>query len=106
MAYVKRHKRVKENTWLKLFLDDGDISPIEEAEAFFKLHKKYGMNINKIASKTNRSAGLVSNRIKLAKAPFEIKEKLEKGEMKVSKVMSSLPRRKYIKRSNKKETIS
>lgn len=101
---MRHHKRVKESTWLNLFLRNGEsLSPIEEAEAFYKLHKKYGMNVNTIASKTNRSNALVSNRIKLATAPLEIKEKIENGEIKVNKVMSSLPKRKYIKKNNNKE---
>jgi ParB family chromosome partitioning protein len=51
-----------------------DISPLEEAEMFERMTKEHGYSLRKLATKLGKDKGYVENRLRIARAPDEIKE--------------------------------
>lgn len=58
-----------------------DLNPIEEAEAYEKLSKEFGLTQNEIAEKVSKSREVVANAIRLLKLPSDIKESLRVGRL-------------------------
>jgi ParB family chromosome partitioning protein len=49
-----------------------DLNPIEEAEAYHKLLKEYGLTQEAVAEKVGKSRSAVANSVRLLKLPFEV----------------------------------
>lgn len=56
-----------------------DLNPIEEAEAFYKLSKEYGLTQEKIAEGMGKSRASIANTLRLLKLPRKIKENMVAG---------------------------
>jgi ParB family chromosome partitioning protein len=51
-----------------------DISPLEEAEMFERMTTEHGYSLRKLATKLGKDKGYVENRLRIARAPDEIRE--------------------------------
>ena len=60
-----------------------DLNPVEEARAFVRLSKEFGLTYPKIGDRVGRNMSVVSNTIRLLKLSEEILELLERGELSV-----------------------
>lgn len=62
-------------------LQRSDLNPIEEAEAFDRLHREFGLSHEEIARRVGKSRPSVSNRLRLLGLPEEIRNLLRAGEL-------------------------
>lgn len=60
-------------------LERADLEPLEEAEAFERLQAEYGLNVEEIAGKFNRSRSYVQGRMRLLKLCEEGRDALTSG---------------------------
>ena len=60
-----------------------DLNPVEEARAFVRLSREFGLTYPKIGDRVGRNMSVVSNTIRLLKLSEEILELLERGELSV-----------------------
>ncbi|MFA4043569.1 MAG: hypothetical protein HZRFUVUK_000341 [Candidatus Fervidibacterota bacterium] len=58
-----------------------DINPIEEAEAYFQLARRFGMTQEEIAARVGKSRAAVANTMRLLQLPEPIKEAIRNGEL-------------------------
>ncbi|MCS7252935.1 MAG: ParB/RepB/Spo0J family partition protein [Armatimonadota bacterium] len=58
-----------------------DINPIEEAEAYFQLSRRFGMTQEEIAARVGKSRAAVANAMRLLQLPEMVKEAIRKGEI-------------------------
>lgn len=56
-----------------------DFNPIEEAEAYSMLIKKYGYSLEQVGQVVGRNKTTVSNSLRVLNLPVEIKEEIQKG---------------------------
>src|SRR3989344_5188188 len=56
-----------------------DLNPVEEAEAYERLAKEYGLTQQEIAQKVGKSREVVANSLRLISLPKDIKESLRAG---------------------------
>ncbi len=58
-----------------------DLNPIEEAEAYQRLNKEFGLSHEEIAERVGKNRATITNTIRLLNLPDEIKEMLKRGEL-------------------------
>ncbi|MBX4190057.1 ParB/RepB/Spo0J family partition protein, partial [Candidatus Parcubacteria bacterium] len=58
-----------------------DLNPVEEAEAYERLSKDFGLTQKEIAEKVSKSREVVANAIRLVNLPKDIKESLRSGKI-------------------------
>jgi len=58
-----------------------DLNPVEEAEAYERFHKEFGLTQKEIAEKVSKSREVVANAIRLLGLPKDIKESLRGGKL-------------------------
>jgi ParB family chromosome partitioning protein len=58
-----------------------DLNPVEQARAFERLSREFGLTQEEIASRTGKDRASIANFIRLLKLPDEIQELLESGEL-------------------------
>lgn len=58
-----------------------DLNALEEAEAFDRLHKKFGMSHKQVAERIGKSRASVTNRLRLLGLPAEIQKMIRAGEL-------------------------
>jgi ParB family chromosome partitioning protein len=58
-----------------------DLNPIEEAEAYERLSKEFGLTQKEIAEKVSKSREVIANSIRLLNLPKDIKESLRSGKL-------------------------
>lgn len=58
-----------------------DLNPVEEAEAYGRLSKEFGLTQKEIADKVAKSREVVANAIRLLNLPRDIKESLRSGKL-------------------------
>ena len=58
-----------------------DLAPLEEAEAFQRLAKEFGLSQKEIAAKVSKSREVVANSVRLLNLPADIKEGLRAGKI-------------------------
>jgi ParB family chromosome partitioning protein len=58
-----------------------DLNPLEEAEAYLKLQKEFGLTHREIAEKVNKSREAVSNTIRLVNLPEDMRASLREGKI-------------------------
>lgn len=75
-------------------LQRSDLNAIEEAEAFDRLQREFGMSHEEIAGRMGKSRSAVSNRIRLLGLPGAVQSMVRRGELTVGQVrpLLSLPR--------------
>ena len=72
-------KRVRLEVALIENVQRKDLNPIEEAEAYDRLAKEFGLTQQEIALKVSKSREAVANAVRLVKLPKDIKESLRSG---------------------------
>lgn len=55
------------------------LNPIEEAKAFFQLHKEFGMSHNAIAEQVGKSRVVVTNAVRMLKLPEDMQKAVFEG---------------------------
>lgn len=58
-----------------------DLNPLEEADAYHRLAKEFGLTQQEIANKVSKSREVVANAIRLLNLPDDIKESLRAGKI-------------------------
>jgi len=58
-----------------------DLNPLEEAEAYARLSKEFGLTQREIAEKVSKSREVVTNTIRLLSLPDDIREALREGKL-------------------------
>lgn len=58
-----------------------DLNPLEEAEAYERFHKEFGLTQKEIAEKVSKSREVVANAVRLLGLPVDIKESLRNGKL-------------------------
>lgn len=58
-----------------------NLNPIEEAESYLMLMEVYGYNQEKLAEKLGKTRSSVSNKLRILKLPFSVKEMVKTGEV-------------------------
>ena len=58
-----------------------DLNPVEQARAFERLSREFGLTQEQIASRTGKDRASISNFIRLLKLPDETQELLQRGEL-------------------------
>lgn len=58
-----------------------DLGPLEEAEAYQKLFKEFGLHHHQIAAKVGKARAVVTNTIRLLGLPADIREALRSGKI-------------------------
>lgn len=58
-----------------------DINPIEEAEAYFQLSRRFGMTQEEIAARVGKSRAAIANAMRLLQLPEQVKEAIRRGEI-------------------------
>lgn len=74
-------KRVSLEVALIENLQRTDLGPLEEAEAYVRLSKEFGLTQKEIADKVSKSREVVTNAIRLLNLPKDIKESLRSGKL-------------------------
>ncbi|MEK7604065.1 MAG: ParB/RepB/Spo0J family partition protein [Patescibacteria group bacterium] len=77
----KEGKRVSLEVALIENLQRTDLGPLEEAEAYARLSKEFGLTQREIADKVSKSREVVTNAIRLLNLPQDIKESLRSGKL-------------------------
>jgi len=77
----KEGKRVSLEVALIENLQRTDLGPLEEAEAYERLSKEFGLTQKEIGDKVSKSREAVTNSIRLLNLPKEIKESLRSGKL-------------------------
>lgn len=77
----KEGKRVSLEVALIENLQRTDLGPLEEAEAYDRLSKEFGLTQKEIAGKVSKSREVVTNAIRLLNLPKDIKESLRSGKL-------------------------
>ncbi len=72
-------KRTKLEVALIENIQRKDLNPIEEAEAYDKFSKEFGLTQQEIALKVSKSREVVANSMRLLKLPQDMKESLRSG---------------------------
>jgi len=72
-------KRTKLEVALIENIQRKDLNPIEEAEAYERFSKEFGLTQQEIALKVSKSREVVANSMRLLKLPQEMKESLRSG---------------------------
>src|SRR3989338_9091156 len=72
-------KRTKLEVALIENIQRKDLNPIEEAEAYDRFSKEFGLTQQEIALKVSKSREVVANSMRLLKLPQEMKESLRSG---------------------------
>ncbi len=72
-------KRTKLEVALIENIQRKDLNPIEEAEAYERFSKEFGLTQQEIALKVSKSREVVANSMRLLKLPNEMKESLRSG---------------------------
>lgn len=72
-----------------------DLSPIEEAQAYHRLHKEFGLGHNEIAKAVGKSRPVISNTIRLLDLPEQIQQALSDGEINFTKARALLSLKKH-----------
>ncbi len=75
-------------------LQRSDLNAIEEAEAFDRLQREFGLSHEEIAGRMGKSRSAVSNRIRLLGLPGAVQSMIRRGELTVGQArpLLSLPR--------------
>ena len=73
--------RVKLEVALVENLQREDLTPLEEAEAYKRLHKEFKLSHDEIAKKVGKARPVISNTIRLLGLPAEMKEALRSGKI-------------------------
>ncbi|MCH7666013.1 MAG: ParB/RepB/Spo0J family partition protein [Acidobacteria bacterium] len=75
-------------------LQRSDLNAIEEAEAFVRLQREFGLSHEEIAGRMGKSRSAVSNRIRLLGLPGAVQSMIRRGELTVGQArpLLSLPR--------------
>ncbi len=58
-----------------------DLNPVEEAEAYHRLNKEFGLTQQEIASKVSKSREAVANAMRLVNLPEDMRESLRSGKL-------------------------
>jgi len=58
-----------------------DLNPVEEAEAYQRLNKEFGLTQAEIASKVSKSREVVANAMRLVNLPLDMQESLREGKL-------------------------
>jgi ParB family transcriptional regulator, chromosome partitioning protein len=58
-----------------------DLNPVEEAEAYIRLNKEFGLTQQEIATKVSKSREVVANAMRLLNLPEDMKEALRGGKL-------------------------
>jgi ParB family chromosome partitioning protein len=58
-----------------------DLNPVEQARAFERLSREFGLTQEQIATRTGKDRASIANFIRLLKLPKDVQEHLEKGEL-------------------------
>lgn len=58
-----------------------DINPIEEAEAYFQLSRRFGLTQEEIAARVGKSRAAIANTMRLLQLPEEVMEAIRRGEI-------------------------
>ncbi len=58
-----------------------DLNPVEQARAFERLSREFGLTQEQIATRTGKDRASIANFIRLLKLPKDVQEYLEKGEL-------------------------
>nr|WP_315046671.1 ParB/RepB/Spo0J family partition protein [uncultured Leptotrichia sp.] len=58
-----------------------NLNPIEEAESYLMLMEVYGYNQEKLSEKLGKTRSSVSNKLRILKLPFSVKEMVRAGEI-------------------------
>ena len=58
-----------------------DLNPVEQARAFERLSRDFGLTQEQIAQRTGKDRASIANFIRLLKLPTEVQEHLERGEL-------------------------
>ncbi len=58
-----------------------DLNPVEEAEAYHRLNKEFGLTQQEIATKVSKSREAVANAMRLTNLPQDIRESLRAGKL-------------------------
>lgn len=58
-----------------------NLNPIEEAESYLMLMEVYGYNQEKLAEKLGKTRSSISNKLRILKLPFSVKEMVRAGEI-------------------------
>lgn len=62
-----------------------DLSPIEEAEAYERLHREFGVKQNELAEMIKKDKGYVSKMLRLVRLPQPVKDEIRANNIPVSK---------------------
>lgn len=62
-------------------LQRADLNAIEEAEAFDRLHREFGLSHEKIGTSVGKSRSAVSNRLRLLGLPDEVRNMVRRGQL-------------------------
>jgi len=65
-------------------INRADLTPVEEANTYFNLINKYGLNIEEAARKMGRSPGTVKRRMNLLKMPPQLQQAVHKKRISVT----------------------
>ncbi len=70
-----------------------DLSPIEEAEAYYRLISEFGLTQEEVAKRVGKDRATIANILRLRKLPSTIKEDLREGRISVghAKALLNLP---------------
>ena len=72
-------KRVKLEVALVENIQRTDLGALEEADAYLKLHRDFGLSHDQIAAKVGKARPVITNAIRLLALPANIKEALRSG---------------------------
>ena len=80
-----------------------NLNPIEEAESYLMLMEVYGYNQEKLAEKLGKTRSSVSNKLRILKLPFSVKEMVRAGEISFGHSRTLLGLRNLSQKNNKKK---
>lgn len=91
---IVKDSMIEDKTRLEVSLVENlqreDLNPIEEAQAFLRLHKEFGLSHDEIGKRVGKSRPVVSNGIRLLSLPSDIQESLRAGKLNFSQARALL----------------